>query len=387
MNTVVSILMTLLIFTLIVVIHEGGHCFAARRAGVTVEEFAIGMGPVLFQFTTKKNTVVSFRLLPIGGFCRMYGEEGTPLEESNTVVNEAAGKEGGEALAETEPQAPAKVGFNQVSVWKRIGIVTAGPLMNFVLAFVLLFAVNICFGYIENRVAAVEAGSPAETAGLRVDDTLLRVNGKRVYVFEDASYMLSNYSGSGQIELVVRHADGEKETIGMTPFYDEENERYRVGFTAGSFDSMGQIIGQKGFFPALGAVIAETFWYVGYEIKMTLSSIGMLFTGALGLDSLSGPIGIVTVTGEIYNEAKALGFGVVLGSMANLAVLLSANLGVLNLFPIPGLDGSRVIILLIEKIRKKPLDPKVESIIYLIGFVLLIGLMIAVAVSDVMKLV
>lgn len=383
--------MTLLIFTLIVVIHEGGHCFAARRAGVTVEEFAVGMGPVLFKFTTKKNTVVSFRLLPIGGYCRMYGEEGTPLEDSNTVVNEATGRAEEKAeSAETEApaeEAPKKVGFNEVSVWKRIGIVIAGPLMNFVLAFVLLLAVNLGFGYVANRVASVEAGAPAEAAGLMPGDTILKVNGHRVHVFDEASYILSNYSGSGEIELLVRRADGTKETLRMTPFFDEEGQRYRVGFSAGSYASGGAVIAEKGFLPGLGEIIAQTFWYVGYEVKMTLSSIGMLFTGALGLDSLSGPIGIVTVTGELYQEAQGYGFGVVLGTMANLTVLLSANLGVLNLFPIPGLDGSRVIILLIEKIRKKPMNQKVESLIYLIGFVLLIGLMIAVAVSDIMKLV
>ena len=382
MNTFISILLTLLIFTLIVVIHEGGHFFAARKAGVTVEEFAIGMGPVLFMWMSKKNTQISVRLFPIGGFCRMYGEETTALEGE-------AGKAVKEALAAEGSAVPKKVGFNDVSVWKRIGIVAAGPVMNFILALVLLLALDLGFGYVDSLVSEVEAGSPAMEAGLEVGDRILGIDGKASRLFEKFSYYLAEYQGEGPVELYVRKADGTKTTLSMTPRFDEELERYRVGFSATPYYNVADMLEKQGAnrLPAvLGQVIGHSFRYFWYAIDMTLRSVGGLITGALGLEALSGPIGIVSVVSEAYGEGSAYGFWGVFCSMASLAMLLSANLGILNLFPIPGLDGSRIVILLIEKIRKKPLDPKVESLIYLVGFVLLIGLMVAVAVSDVMKL-
>lgn len=363
MQTVISILVTLLVFTLIVVIHEGGHFLMARKMGVRVEEFAIGMGPKLFSFTSKKDTVFSFRLFPIGGFCRMLGEDEAVDDENS---------------------------FSSKSVWARIAIVAAGPIMNFVLAFVLLLGINLCTGYIENRVAAVEAGSPAAEAGMLEGDKIVAINGKRIRVFNKISYLMYSYKGEGPIEVTVKR-DGEKETLSLTPLYDEELQRYRMGFSAAATEGgIGAMVRARGWgqFPAiLGGMIAQSFWYVGFEIETTVVSVVQLFTGALGLDALSGPIGVVSVVGETIQETKSYGFGTVLLSLLSLMVLLSANLGILNLFPIPALDGSRIVILLVEKIRRKPMNQKVETIIYLVGFILLIGLMLVVAFNDVLKMV
>ncbi len=367
MQTLISILITLLIFTIIVVVHEGGHFFAARRNGVTVEEFAIGMGPRLFGWKDKKGTEVSVRLLPLGGYCRMEGEETTALEG-------LSGKDQGDGGS-----------FADKSVWARIKIVAMGPIMNFVLAFVLLLCINAGFGFARNSVESVEAGSPAAEAGLMAGDKILAIDGDRIHVFTKISYILSEYQGDGAVTLRVRHADGTKEMLEMTPWFDEEAERFRVGFTASSYLDVKDMVAQRGL-RGLWDLVCESFWYLWFEVEMTIKSVVGLITGALGLDALSGPIGVVSVVSDAYSEASAYGFWSIFGTMASLAVLLSANLGVLNLFPIPGLDGSRIIILIIEKIRKKPLDPKVENFIYLIGFVLLIGLMLVVALGDIRKL-
>ena len=361
-----SIILTILVFSLIVVIHEGGHFLMARRCGIFVEEFAVGMGPVLFHHKTKKGLDVSFRLLPIGGFCRMKGEEPDP---------------------DHADEKPAPDSFNGVAIWKRALVVAAGPFMNFVLAFVLLLVFNLALGYTSREIADVDPGYPAYEAGLSAGDTVIGLNGESIHVFGKISFLLMYYEEGEDVTLVVRHPDGEKETLVFPLKYDEELQRYRMGFTVNSRGSLSEEAKTRGFFPALFETVAESFWYTGYEIEITIRSLGMLLSGKVGIDALTGPIGIVSVVGETYQEAARYGFLTVLASIGSIIVLISANLGILNLFPIPGLDGSRLIFLLIEKIRKKPMNPRIENAIYITGFVLLFGLMIAVAFNDILRLI
>ena len=363
MQTLISILLTLLIFTVIVLVHEGGHFFMARHHGVTVEEFAIGMGPKLFGKKSKKGTEYTFRLIPIGGFCRMTGED------------EAVDDPGS---------------FSTKSVGARISIVAAGPIMNFVLAMLLLIVFTAGYGYITRGVASVEPGSPAEEAGMLPGDEILEIDGKSVHVFSKVSYVLYGYDGEGPVEVVVRREDGSRETLSMTPKYDEELERYRIGFSAastgGGIAAMVQEQGWSKLPSILWGILKQSFWSLCFDVEMTIGGVVQLVTGAVGLDAMSGPIGIVSTVGEVYEESAGYGFMSVVSSLASLTVLLSANLGVLNLFPIPALDGSRIVFLIIEKIRKKPMNARVEGLIYTIGFLLLIGLMIAVAFNDILKL-
>ncbi len=338
----------------------------ARRCGIFVEEFSVGMGPILLKHKTKKDLLVSLRLLPIGGFCRMKGEEPDP--------------EHPEALPEPDS-------FNGVSVGKRALVVAAGPVMNFILAFVLLLIFNMLMGFTSRQVAAVDADYPAAQAGLEAGDTITGLNGESVHVYGKISFLLMNYQEGEEVKLEAKSADGTRKTLSFPLKYDEELQRYRMGFTVAARGSLAEEISRQGFFPALGEVIAESFWYTGFEIEVTIRSLGMLLTGKVGIDALTGPIGMVSVVGDTYQEAARYGFMTVLASISSIIVLISANLGVLNLFPIPGLDGSRLVFLAIEKIRKKPMDPKIENIIYIIGFVLLFGLMIAVAFNDILRLI
>lgn len=362
MNTIISIILTLLVFTLIVTIHEGGHFLMARWMGVYVEEFAIGMGPAIYKHTTKKNLLFSIRCLPIGGYCKMKDEE------------------------QEEGRVPDEDSFTGKKPWRRALIVAAGPVMNFVLAFVLMLILNSIYGFIDTTVRGVEEGYPAYEEGMEVGDTIYALNGERVHSYTKVTFLMYFYEEGEPMTITVRKPSGDKVTMKLTPRYDEELEKFRIGFTAGMAGNLSEMIGEKGFFPAVGTMIRQSFWDTLFEIESTVRSFGLIFSGKVGMDGLSGPIGIVTVVNDTYTTAAAFGIGTVLASMADLIILISANLGVLNLFPVPGLDGSRLVFLLIEKIRRKPMDAKVENMIYLIGFVLLFGLMILIAVNDVLKL-
>lgn len=357
-----SIILTLLVFTVIVVIHEWGHFIMARRQGIFVEEFAVGMGPAIWKHTTKKNLVVSVRILPIGGFCRMKGEE---AEEG--------------AIAEPDS-------FNAKSPGARALVAAAGPFMNFVLAFLLLLIFNGIYGYADTRVQSVEADYPAAQAGLENGDRIVELNGERIHVYNKISFLMMDYQAGDEVELVVEKADGSRQTLRFALKLDEEQQRYRMGFTAGVTESLGKAVQERGFFSALWDLICQCFWYLWFQVEVTIRSFAMLFTGRLGLDAVAGPIGMVSVVGETYKAAASYGFMAVLSSLSSLMVLLSANLGVLNLFPIPGLDGSRIVFMALEKIRRKPLQPKVENAIYLTGFILLFGLMIVVAFNDILRI-
>ncbi len=362
MSFVLSIILTLAVFTIIVTIHEGGHFFMARRMGVFVEEFAIGMGPAIFKHRTKKKTVISLRLLPIGGFCSMKGEE--PKE--GVILDEDS--------------------FTAKAPWRRALIVAAGPVMNFILAFVLLFVMNIGYGYIQTTMDKVEEDYPAYEAGLREGDTILELNHEKVHVYDKITFLMMFHDPEEPVTLKVRTQDGQVKEFTFKLKLDEEQQRYRMGFAAVSTGSFAKMAERYGFFGTLGRMVRASFYDLTFEIEMTIRSLGMLFSGKVGMDSLTGPIGIVSVVNDTYTEASRYGVMAVVTSMTSLMVLISANLGVLNLFPIPGLDGSRLVFLLVEKIRKKPLNPKIENMIYLIGFILLFGLMIVVAFNDILRL-
>lgn len=364
MQVVVSILVTLLVFTFIVTVHEGGHFFMARRMGIFVEEFSIGMGPALFKRKTKKDLLFSVRLLPIGGFCSMKGEE--PSAEKGAAIESDS--------------------FSAKKPWQRALVVAAGPVMNFILAFVLLLIFHCLTGYTLTTITQVEEDYPAYEAGLREGDQLIALNGERLYVYDKVSFALLDYQPGDIAILRVKHPDGSFEDLSMSLKLDEEAGRYRMGFAVSGSGDLGEVIQKKGFFGAVFEEIKMSFLYLVYDIEMTIRSLGMLIAGKVGLDAMTGPIGMVSIVGQVTESASQYGFLTLLASLSSLTVLISANLGVLNLFPIPGLDGSRLVFLLVEKLRGRPMNPKAENVIYLIGFVLLFGLMILVAFNDILRL-
>lgn len=363
MNILISIILTLLVFTIIVTIHEGGHFLMAKKMGVYVQEFAIGMGPVLYKHRCKDGMQFSIRALPIGGFCQMKGEE------------------------QEEGVEPEEDSFTGKKPWQRALIVAAGPVMNFILAFLLALILNITVGYVDTTIQSVDEGYPAEAAGFEPGDRLYTLNGERLRCYNKMSFLLMFLDPEEEITMSVVTPDGQVKTDSFVLKLDEEEQRYRVGFSFSSTGTMKDRIKTEGFFPALGKELAQSFWDTLFEVEMTVRSFGMILTGKVGLDGLAGPIGIVSVVNDTYTEASAYGIGSVVATMADLMMLISANLGVLNLFPIPGLDGSRLVFLLVERIRRKPMNAKVENAIYLTGFILLFGLMILVAFNDVLRLI
>ena len=344
-------------------VHEWGHFIVARRVGVVVQEFAIGMGPKLIGHTSKKGTLYSIRVLPIGGYCKMLGED------------EAVDEEGS---------------YSSKSVPARMAIVAAGPLMNFVLAFVILLFFCGIYGYTTTYVNEVESDYPASAAGLEPGDRFLSVNGHRVHLFNKISYLLSEYREGDIITAEVEKPDGMTKKLEFQPKWDEEQGRFRMGFSAKtSGGSLSDVLKSRGIgaLPAyVGGMISNSFWTLCFDVELTVRGFVQLITGQVGADAVAGPIGIVSIIGDSYEQGLAYGFATAVSNVCSMIVLLSVNLGALNLFPIPALDGSRLVFLAIEGIRRKPVNPKVENAIYMIGFVLLMLLMVVIAFSDIRKL-
>jgi len=352
------ILIALLLLGILITVHEWGHFIAARLTGIQVSEFAIGMGPKLFGWQSKKYaTVFSLRAIPVGGFCAFYGED------------DLSGKHIGDSWA-----------FGNQAVWKRILTVAMGPMMNFVLAFVvtMLFfwigGVNEVTG-VDPYIHQVAAAGPAYSAELQDGDIIESVNGMSVLdgTTDTLLNAISAYQeGDAPLRMVVRRGNETFETE-MTPFWDEAEGKYRVGVTIGGrYRTTHRPCG-------LGEAIGESWSTCVYAGGMIINALKDLVTTGAGLEQTSGPVGVVSMVSQ---EVAIGGFEAFL----NYLVVISINLGIMNLLPIPGLDGSRLIFLIIEAIRRKPIAPQKEAIVHLIGMIFLFGLMIFFTFKDVMNL-
>ncbi len=336
-----SIILALLIFSVIVIVHELGHFLLAKRNKITVVEFSVGMGPRLLSHVWG-GTRYSVKLFPLGGSCMMAGED----EESD--------EEGA---------------FGNKSVWARIAVVAAGPIFNFLLAFVLSLIIVSNIGY-DDTVVDVTPGYPAAEAGMQNGDEIVRMGGSRTYVYREISLYNSMYQGS-KAEVTFRR-DGTEHTVTLTPVADE-NGYYRYGFEKVNIRTKGTVL------QTLGYSAAE----LRYWLKATVESLIKLVRGHVGLDDVSGPVGIVDAIGTTYEESRADGWYYVMLNMIVMSILLSVNLGVMNLLPIPALDGGRLIFLLFEAIRGKAVPQEKESMVHFLGFVVLMGLMVVVLFNDI----
>lgn len=346
----VSILLFIIIFCVIVLSHEFGHFIVAKKNGIHVVEFFIGMGPTLFSFH-KGDTKYSLKLLPIGGACMFEGEDG--LE-----------KEKGEMSERAFPNAP---------VWVRFATIFAGPFFNFLTAFVMaVILVSVC-GITTPEVQVVNEGSPAQAAGLAEGDVITRINGKRIHLSADVT-LISQLNTKGEMLTVTYEHDGQEYTADIVPAYDEASQRYYMGIVAGGY---------------LKCNVPQTFQYAFYTMKFyvetTFKSLQMLFTGQLSRNDVSGPVGIVKMVDDVYDSARPYGMVEVLLNMISIALLLSVNLGIMNLLPLPALDGGRLVFLLIEAIRGKPVPPEKEGMIHLAGMMVLMVLMVLVLFNDITK--
>lgn len=336
-----SIVLALLIFSILVIVHESGHFLLAKCNGITVTEFSVGMGPRLMSHVWG-GTRYSLKLLPFGGSCMMVGEEEESDEEGS---------------------------FGSKSVWARIAVVLAGPVFNFLLAFVLSVVIVSSIGY-DDTTVDVTPGYPAAEAGIRDGDEIVRIGGSRTYVYREISLFNSLYQG--QSAEVTWRRDGEEHTALLVPVKDESGY-YRYGFEKTGLRTRGNV------FQTVGYSFAE----LRYWLKATLESLKQLYRGRVGLDDVSGPVGIVNTIGDTYEESRSDGWYYVMLNMIIMSILLSVNLGVMNLLPIPALDGGRLVFLLIEAVRGKALPQEKESMVHFLGFVLLMGLMIVVLLNDI----
>lgn len=449
-----NIVIALLVFTVIVVLHELGHFLLAKKNGVGVTEFSVGMGPRLLTWvkTDKKMTVkllasqeycekredwqghtwYSIKLFPIGGSCMMVGED---------EVNDAPDS------------------FQKAGVWAKISIIAAGPIFNFISAFIFALILIGSIGYNPNVITYVTPNSAVEKAGIQVGDRITEINGTKIQIGSDYStYFALHDVGDEPLTVAYTTADGKEKEAKVDPNYSY----YRLGYSYSSGTKNGEasvsaveegspmakagvkvgdvitsingteiktmedmskyleenplseedvtIVYKRGekdteitvspyyttiksFQISMGSRVhgnvLDTIKYSGIEIKYliktTYQSLGSLITGKTGMKDMSGVVGIVDFIGDAVDASPSMLDRLL--NLLNIAIFLSANLGVMNLLPIPALDGGRLVFLFIELFRGKPADQKLEGLVHLVGIVLLMMLMIFVTYNDIIKIV
>ena len=425
-------IIAILVFSVIVIFHELGHFLLAKKNGIAVTEFSLGMGPRLWS-VQRGETRYSLKLFPIGGSCMMVGEDDDDASEGS---------------------------FNKASVWARISVVAAGPVFNFILAFLFAMIITSVVGYDPAEILWVEENSPAAEAGLQEGDIITEFQGKHISIGRDYELYTTLHGVKDEDITLIYERDGEKHEIS---FEANSTEKYMLGYSYAPGDNgeaeivsvsidgavmdagvlAGDVIrGINGTqintsdelqtymeeHPLDGSqvtldierngkvqtiavtpqmtkqvdtgficnVYREKTDFIGilkysavevrYWISSTIESLVMLIKGQFTVQDLSGPVGIIDVIGDSYEEAKTEGTLMVVMQMLYWAILLSANLGVMNLLPIPALDGGRLVFLVIEAITRRRVNPNVEGMIHFAGFVLLMMLMVFVMFNDVMRL-
>lgn len=404
----------IIVFSVIVLVHEYGHYKVARNVGIRVEEFAIGMGPILYK-KEKNGVLYSIRAIPIGGFCKMEGEE---------------------------EDIKSKTSFSNKTVWQRFKVIAAGPIMNFLLALVLFIIIALSFGVSGNTIDVIDESSNEYAAGMRSGDKIISINGKNAYIWEDIYYEITSTENNSYIVEIERNGETKelniennyRKLVGITSTIvngettttvspsDMNSPAYKAGIKDGdkvikvndvpvntwdevtekisaseesvikiTVDRDGKILEfettptnqisvryntkiEKSFMTALASSAYKTVYY----IKLMFDVILQLVTGKLGSDAVGGPVMVISMVGEAAKSG--------LLSVLNLAAFISINLGFMNLLPIPALDGSKLVFLIIEAIRGKAIPIEKEGFVHFVGFVLLITLMIFITYKDILRL-
>ena len=351
-----KILIGIFILAVIVFVHELGHFLIARLNGIEVVEFTVGFGPKIAGWTTKHGTKISLRVILLGAAC---------------VFDDLDADRGDEDLASII----ANSSFRKANVWSRIATTIAGPFFNLLLAFILgLFLMN----YIDipsTKILHVDPNGAAYEAGIRDGDTIISINHSRCYLYPEVSTAVE--LGYGKPLKIVYEHEGNRITSEVVPKMNEEYGRFMIGVEFGGYEE-----------PEKGAlyIVKSSYLYVRYMVKMTFSSFRMLFSGQAKVSELAGPVGAVEIVGDEYDSAKEIGVMAVVVSMLNIALLLSANIGIVNLFPIPAFDGGKLLFLIYEAIRGKPASSKVEGTIQLIGVGLLLILLVVIMYNDIARI-
>ncbi len=336
------ILLTLLMLSVLILLHELGHYTAARIFSVPINEFALGMGPKIFSRRSKKTgTIYSLKLLPIGGYVSMVGEDESTFGED---------------------------GFSNKPVWQRMIITAAGAFMNFVAGFVLMAVVVMMSSSLgSTTVHSFADGALTEETGLRVGDKIIAVGGERVFVAGDLSYVIM-HDATEPVDLTVIR-NGEKLRLHDVVFPTDISEG--IEFGRADFSTEREA---KNFIN----VVKHTFFRSLSAVKMVWESIIDLVSGKYGVEHISGPVGVTTAVSDAAKNG--------VGSFLFLTVAITMNLGVFNILPLPALDGGRLAFQLVELLRGKPLKPEIEGYIHFAGIVILMGLMVVITFKDVIGL-
>lgn len=361
-NILLPILYTVIIFGVIIFIHELGHFIVARLCKVTVNEFSLGMGPAVWKHQGKK-TLYSLRIFPIGGFCAMEGEDAAGAGSVELPGGGDAVRPEGEEEENEDPNA-----FNKKPVLARMAISAAGPFMNVLLGFLIILSTFAgAKYYTSTQVADFKENATSSQTGLQAGDWIVRMNGAHIFSDRDIVFEALR-DDDGIIDMVVVRGDETVELPGVTFTVSGEGEErslyldFRVTALQPSFLGAFEQAGRQTISLARNAV----------------ASVGDLITGRIGFSELSGPVGV----GQVVGQAAKIGWS----SILSLAAFISISIGIFNLLPFPALDGGRILFLLIEGVRRKPINPKWEGYINAAGLILLFLLMIVVTFKDILNL-
>lgn len=347
---ILTLLLFVFILSLIILIHELGHFFWAKKCGVHIYEFSLGMGPVIFSKKGKDKIDYNIRAFPIGGFVQMAGE-----------------------VYEDDKKIPKKKFMCNKPWHQRLIIIVAGVVNNFIMALILLFVYALIWGApnIKSEVSEVIKDYPAYEAGLKAGDTILEINGRNAKSWDSANIILVLKNDKDYSTFKVKRSDGKIEEINITPKKEvdpeTEQERNVYGF------AVNQEV-KKGLVPSLKFAF-EKFGSIVHSMAITITS---LFTGDLSVKMLSGPVGIY----QVVDQSAQYG----LANIIYLIAFLSINVGFINILPFPAFDGGRALFMVIEKIKGSPVDSKFENLCHTIGFILLLILMAYISLNDIIRL-
>lgn len=345
MQIAINILVTILVFGLLIFTHELGHFLTAKWAKIKVNEFSIGMGPAIWK-KQGKETLYSLRLLPIGGYVQMDGEDGDGESEN---------------------------AFNKKPKWKRLIVLATGAINNIIFGFILICIVfSTLSQFPTTKIDHFYEASVSNKHGLSAGDEILSINNYKVYTFSDISYACA-MNGTDPMDVTVRR-DGKKTVINDVSFYVINDEKLGSYF----YCDFSPVLQPK----TITGVISYSFKNTVSISRSIYSFFGTLFTGKANINQVSGPIGTATVIGETVSAEK----GVDLTSLLLLVAMISINLGIVNLLPFPALDGGRIVLLGYEAIFRKPLPQKIEMAINAAGLILLLGLMFLITMKDIFQL-
>ncbi len=347
-ETALLIIIGILLFELIIFIHEFGHFITAKLSGVKVNEFALGMGPKIIKFQ-KGETLYSLRLFPIGGFCSMEGEDENSDDER---------------------------AFNNKSVWKRMIIVVAGAVMNIILGFVLMMITLAPNKYFASTKIAVFAENAPSSQSLKIGDEIYSVNGYRTITSNDFSFALAT-AKSNDVEMVVIR-NGEYLDLGKVKFgttkSNDGNDIIQLDFKVEPIENN------------FGTLITQTFNSIISTVRMVWESLIGLVTGQFGFNDVAGPIGMTSAISQATASGLESSFWDGLNNLIYVMMIITVNLGIVNLLPLPALDGGRLVFLIIEAIRRKPIKPEHEGYIHAIGMILLLVFMVLISINDVIRI-